>query len=176
MNREAFFREVRLSFGKLTASQVDGFNHILDEWERRKLVDPRWLANMLAQTWHETATKMQPIREMGGEAYLKSKPYYPFVGEGLVQVTWAANYKKFGATKPGELLTWPIALRALFDGMIKGMFTGRKLADYFDHNTNDPLHARRIINGMDKAELIRRHHVHFLHAIELASKPAAKAA
>jgi putative chitinase len=166
MNRDAFFREARLSFGKLNRSQRDGFGKILDEWERRKLTDIRWLANMLAQTWHETAGKMQPIRELGGEKYLRSKPYYPWVGEGLIQVTWERNARKFGATKPGELLTWSIALRALFDGMTKGMFTGKKLSDYFNDKTNDPLHARRIINGMDKAELIRRHHVHFLHALQ----------
>lgn len=28
--------------------------------------------------------------------YLKSKPYYPFYGRGLIQLTWGENYKKYG--------------------------------------------------------------------------------
>ena len=78
------------------------------------------------------------MREQGGETYLRGKPYYPWVGMGLVQVTWEANGKKFGAQSPADLLSWPVALRALFDGMLQGMFTGKKLPDYFNPSTNDP--------------------------------------
>lgn len=163
--RGLFFAAARKAFGPFTQSQVDGFTRILDEWELRRLSDPRWLANILAQTWHETACRMQPVREFGGEAYLRSKPYYPWVGEGLIQVTWEANHRKFGATRPGHLMTWPIALQALFDGMIGGMFTGRKLADYFNETRDDPLNARRIVNGTDRAALIRGYHRKFLDAL-----------
>jgi len=34
------------------------------------------------------------------------------------------------------------------------MFSGKKLADYFDEDTDDWVQARRIINGQDKANLI----------------------
>lgn len=175
MNRAAFFAAVRNDPfpGKLAQSQVDGLTQILDEWDRRELTDPRWLAYMLATVWWESAHTMQPIREMGSEAYLRSKPYYPWVGEGLVQVTWEVNARKFGATKPGDLLTWPIALVALFDGMIKGMFTGKKLADYFNANLGDSLKARRIINGLDHASDIRRIYVDFLTAITAANAAVA---
>ena len=50
---------------------------------------------------------------------------------GLVQVTWEANGKKFGAQSPADLLSLPVALRALFDGMLQGMFTGKKLLHDF---------------------------------------------
>lgn len=163
--RGLFFAAARESFGPFSQPQVDGFTRILDEWEKRQLADPRWLANMLAQSWHETGRRMQPVREGGGEAYLRSKPYYPWVGEGLIQVTWEANHRKFGADRPGQLMTWPLALQALFDGMIGGMFTGRKLADYFNDQRDDPLNARRIVNGKDRAVLIRRHHLNFLDAL-----------
>ena len=166
IDRETFFGGVRLHFGSLNETQVQGFEEILGEWENRELEDERWLAYMLATCWHETATKMQPIREMGSEAYLKRKPYYPWVGEGLVQVTWKRNAVKFGATKPGDLLNWPKALEALFDGMTKGMFTGRELGDYFSMRTDDPVHARRIINGMDKAVLIAGYHRNFMGALQ----------
>jgi hypothetical protein len=172
MNRTTFFAYARRApfGGKLSQAQVDGVNQILDEWARRGLSDTRWLAYILATAFHETAGKMQPIREMGGEAYLRKKPYYPWVGEGLVQVTWEANHRKFGATKPGQLLTWPIALKAIFDGMTKGMFTGKKLSDYFSATANDPVNARRIVNSTDKAKLIAGYHKNFLDAIEAAQE------
>ena len=170
MNRNVFFEYVRKApfGGRLTQSQVDGLTKILDEWEKRKLTDDRWLAYMLATTFWETAQTMQPIRERGGEKYLRSKRYYPWVGEGLVQVTWEENHRKFGATKPGQLMTWPIALKALFDGSIKGMYTGKKLSDYFNDKVDDPVGARRIINGTDKAKLISKFHENFLDSIKAA--------
>ena len=72
---------------------------------------------------------------------------------------------KFGATKPGDLLTWPIALRAIFDGMTKGMFTGKKLADYEQGAGFDYVGARRIVNGTDKAQLIAGYAVAFEAAL-----------
>lgn len=165
IDRGKFFDGVRDMFGGLKQSQVDGMNNVLDEWEKRQLTDLRWLAYMLATDKHETADTMQPVREYGGEKYLKSKPYYPWVGEGLVQVTWKANHLKFGATAPGQLLTWPICLGPLFDGMIKGMFTGKKLADYFHGDSADPVNARKIINGLDRAKLVATYYATFLKAL-----------
>lgn len=175
INRTTFFAYIRRApfGGSLKQSQVDGVTKILDEWDRRGLEDDRFLAYMLATTFHETGGKMQPVREGGGEKYLKSKKYYPWVGEGLVQVTWEINARKFGATKPGQLMTWPIALKALFDGSLKGMFTGKKLSDYFNESTDDPIGARRIINGTDKARLIASYHKNFIDALN-ASKDTNK--
>lgn len=167
MNRSEFFASVRNDFGALSQSQVEGYGNILDEAIRRK-VPLRQLAYILATAWHETAHTMQPIREMGGEAYLKSKKYYPWVGEGLVQVTWEANHRKFGATKPGQLMTWPIALRALFDGMLNGIFTGKKLSDYINPGKTDYVNARRIVNGTDRAALIAGHAQAYQKALEAA--------
>lgn len=171
-NRKTFFDAVRVKpFGRaFNAGQVDGMTRILDEWERRKLTDDRHLAYMLATTYWETAHTMQPIREMGGEAYLRKKKYYPWVGEGLVQVTWESNHRKYGATAPGQLMTWPIALKALFDGMARGDFTSKKLADFFHETKNDPVGARKIINGTDKAQEIAAIHTQFLAALQKAAK------
>ena len=154
MNERAFFDAVRVRpFGRLSETQVDGLKRIVAEAERRK-TPLRHLAYILATAFHETAHTMQPIREMGGEKYLRSKRYYPWVGEGLVQVTWKENHAKFGATQPGQMLTWPIALRAIFEGMTKGMFTGKALGDYITNSRADYVGARRIVNGTDRAELI----------------------
>ena len=43
----------------------------------------------------------------------------------------------------------------LFLGMMEGWFTGKKLATYFNTTTEDWLNARKIINGLDKADLIK---------------------
>jgi hypothetical protein len=157
MNREYFFNRVRQSVfgGRFTQSQVEGITKILDYRESNwpKMSDDE-LAYLLATVVHETAHKMQPIREMGGERYLRTKKYYPWVGEGIVQVTWEENARKFGAKKPGDLMTWPIALRAAFEGMVTGIFTGKKLSDYIRPGRVDFVNARRIINKTDRAKLV----------------------
>jgi len=170
IDRKLFFDRIRGSLGGgfIGSSQVDGFTRILDEWERRGLTDARWLGYMLATCWHETAKSMQPIKEFGGDSYLKSKPYYPFYGRGLVQCTWETNFAKFGCANPDDMLTWPFALRALFDGMNDGVFTGRKLSQYFNETVDDPFGARHIINGTDKAGLIAGYNAAFLAAIDAA--------
>lgn len=171
MNRADFFDHIRQSvFGsKMTQPQVEGVTKILDYRDSNwpKMSDEE-LAYVLATVTHETGHKMQPIREAGGERYLRSKKYYPWVGEGLVQVTWEVNAKKFGAKKPGDLLTWPVALRAAFEGMIKGVFTGKKLADYIGAGRANYVGARRIINGTDRAALV----AHYARAYLLAFKHA----
>ncbi|WP_395448700.1 hypothetical protein ACHMW7_28500 [Aminobacter sp. UC22_36] len=154
MDRSKFYAALRARssgvFGtSLSQSQVNGTEQILDEAQRRG-TPLRHLAYILSTAYHETAHTMQPIREMGGEKYLRSKRYYPWVGEGLVQVTWEENHRKFGATAPGQMMTWPIALRAIFDGMTKGMFTGKKLDDYIVGDRSDYVGARRIVNGTDR--------------------------
>ncbi len=179
IDRAKFFAGIRSGPfpGTLTPKQVEGVTKILDEWERRKLTDLRWLAYILATAKWETANTMQPVREMGGEAYLRSKRYYPWVGEGLVQTTWEVNHRKFGATAPGQMMGWPIALRAIYDGMIGGMFTGKKLGDYFNATKTDWVNARRIVNGTDKAAQIAEIAKQFYADLVAANMaPAASAA
>jgi hypothetical protein len=48
-----------------------------------------------------------------------------------------------------------IAYAIMSYGMRTGLFTNRKLSDYFNSKTEDPLNARRIINGTDRAESIK---------------------
>jgi putative chitinase len=176
INKEVFFSYVRRNpfGGRLTPQQVDGLSRILDYWEAHyRTRDIRWLAYCLATAYHETAHTMQPVREMGGEKYLRSKKYYPWVGEGLVQVTWEENHRKFGATKPGQLMTWEKALPALFEGMIHGKFTGHRLSQYFAGEKEDARGARQIVNGTDKAGLIKDYYTAFLGALRpsLAAEP-----
>lgn len=166
INRTLFFNGVRARFGALAQSQVDGFNAVMAEWERRRLTDLRWLAYILATTWWETARTMQPIREYGlgkGRAYGVSDPVtgQAYYGRGYVQLTWKANYSTLGMRlgvdlvhKPDLALDDRIAAQIMFEGMIDGLFTGKKLSTYFDGARIDWVGARRIINGTDKAQTI----------------------
>ncbi|MFK0273629.1 chitinase [Ensifer sp. NPDC090286] len=93
-------------------------------------------------------------------------------GRGLPQITGKENYEKFGLAKtPEKAAEMATAIRILFDGMIKGLFTGQKLTDYFNQVDNDPVGARRIIST-DKAKLIAGYYRSFLDALEAARSPA----
>lgn len=192
MNRQIFFNEIRSSLfsGRLTKSQVDGINFKLTAWEQSGLRDLRWLAYMLATSYHETARRMQPIEEYGkgkGRPYgqkLKHsrKPYtIPdklYYGRGDVQLTWYENYELMGRLLNIPLLEQPelalnpeISARIMIEGMTKGKsnrgdFTGVSLETYFNSTKNDPVNARRIINGLDKAELIAGYYYKFLEALK----------
>ncbi|ANK73723.1 hypothetical protein FA04_14505 [Ensifer adhaerens] len=56
---------------------------------------------------------------------------WTYRGRGLAQITGKTNYAKFGiAGNPDAAKDMATAVRILFDGMEKGLFTGRKLSDY----------------------------------------------
>lgn len=169
LDRDFFFDAVRRSLfrGRISVEQFFGLDAILAEADRRSL-EPRWTANILAQVYHETGAAMTPVHERDNAAgtYLRNKRYYPYFGRGLIQITWKRNYEKWGiAATPEAAMEWPKALEICFDGMINGKFTGRRLREYFSPTIDDPLHARRIVNGMDKAKLIAGYHEDFLHAL-----------
>lgn len=166
IDRAKFFTTVRMTLfdNKLTQSQVDGMNAVLDEWESRMPDgDLRWLAYMLATDKWETAHTMQPIEEYGhgaGHQYGQPDPEtgQTYYGRGYVQLTWKANYKKMGDVLGVDLVNNPalaldpkIAAAIMFEGMEHGMFTGVGLPRYFKGPLEDWVNARRIINGLDHA-------------------------
>lgn len=192
IDRATFYDIVRrkLYGGTLTQPQVDGINAVLDEWEKRRLTDLRWLAYMLATDKHETNATMQAVRE----AYWLSEEwrkahlrYWPFYGRGLVQLTWEENYRKMSAVvgvdlvaNPDAALELPHAVQIMFEGMLRadtgvGDFTGHSLEMYFNDAKDDPVGARRIINGTDKARLITGYHYDFLAALKAAETTRAAA-
>lgn len=93
-------------------------------------------------------------------------------GRGYVMLTWKSNYARAdaklaeaGLIKPGELLANPdlamrpdIAAFIMVRGMAEGWFSGKKLSDYLPARgvatRAQYVQARRIINILDKAELI----------------------
>lgn len=172
-DRAKFFGIVRGSIfgGHLDQGQVDGMTRILDYWANKypQLRLPE-IAYILATIFHETGGAMQPVTENGSTAYLRSKPYWPYIGRGLVQITWVANYRRFGVNKPEDALLWPVALDIAFRGMIGGLFTGKGLRDYFGPDKQDFVGARWIINKQDKAKKIAGYATAFLLALQESLK------
>lgn len=107
-----------------------------------------------------------------------------FAGRGYVQLTGRSNYRRATAElrkrgyltagqdltlAPDMAMTPDIAAAIMFLGMAEGWFTGRKLSDYFGAaRVGDPFNARRIINGVDKADAIKGYHTAFRAALKAA--------
>lgn len=186
--------------GRLTQLQVDGCEALLAAWAADGDDDDRKLANVLAQVFHETGGRMVPVRETfatsdaqairrlaaawrAGQLPQVRVPYWTdgWFGRGPIQVTHKRNYVKMGAAlgidlvaKPGLLLDPVIGARSAVVGMMQGLFTGRRLSDYFSPSKSDPAGARHIVNGTDKASLIAGYHANFLDAIKAARVEAQK--
>ena len=184
MSRTAFFDAVRAApfDGRLSQDQVDGTEAILHGWQFLfPNGDPRWLAYALATAFHETDHTMQPVREYGlgkGRPYGVADPVtgHCFYGRGLIQLTWKVNYRKASALVDVDLVNEPdaalepdTAVAILLLGMARGLFTGRKLGDYFNATINDPMRARRIVNGMDRAAIIAGYYRAFDAALRTAA-------
>jgi len=184
-DRDTYFNSVRdnLFEGALSQQQVDGQSVILAVWEYQAggtpMDDVRWLAYMLATTYHETATRMWPVTEYGSQEYLQGKSYWPYIGRGYVQLTWEENYRNASSAlslvddrdlveHPEVALDSLISARVMFRGMAEGWFTSRKLGQYFNEDEEDPINARQIINGNDKDELVASYYEKFLSALEEA--------
>ncbi len=184
MNLEVFFDSVRASVfdGGMSRPQVAGMNVLLSVWqEDYSANDPRWLAYCLGTTFHETAATMQPIEEYGSDARAnrlygiegnnpkrarrmgntKRGDGARYKGRGFVQLTWKNNYRRAGRVFGVDLVKDPdramepeLAAHVLYQGCIEGWFTTQTLADHIHGDTTDYFHARKIVNGMNKARLI----------------------
>ena len=144
-NRQIYFDAVRQAPfpGSLKGSQVDAMVAFLRSWEELPFEDMRWLAYMLATTFHETSSTMQPIEEYSkgkGAKYGEPHPTTGLVyfGRGWPQLTWYENYVKAqeqinsrgllsGRTvdivnHPEEMLDYEPSGAVLFYGSIEGWF------------------------------------------------------
>ena len=171
--------------GRISQRQVEGIKNIIQAWEDHAEKDNNKLAYVLATAFHETAATMQPVREGLAKSdssaqkilakYRYSQPdqvskgkntlpktgkaYY---GRGYVQITWADNYLRLGTRlgvplheNPELALDPQISAKILVIGMLEGLFTTKKLSQYFSVKTENPEGARAIVNGKDKAALMK---------------------
>lgn len=163
MNVDNLFGAIRVLAHSLTQIQVDSVNAILEACSKYGIIDSRQIAYILATAYHEA--RLKPIEEVGkGAGYAYGKPIngHIYYGRGFCQITWLANYKEFADLLKVDLVNHPelalqpdYAAEIIVQGMKGGLFTGVSLRRYFSDTANDPLNARKIINGLDKSELIK---------------------
>ncbi|MBB5765723.1 glycoside hydrolase family 19 protein [Methylorubrum rhodesianum] len=151
LDRAKFFDAIRPLFakGRLSQSQVDGLNRLLDAFFAYALIlDRRHLAYILVTSFHETGQRMQPVREgfAASDAAARkavaalfakgkiSRNYalpnargLSFYGRGDVQLTHEANYVAMGkllgvdlAGDPDRALDPAISARILIEGVTRG--------------------------------------------------------
>lgn len=85
-----------------------------------------------------------------------------YYGRGYSQLTWQKNYAKFSpivgidlVKSPDEVLKPKIGAKILVIGMYKGLFSGKKLRDYFNDAAVPKWNgARRIVNGTFQAQRV----------------------
>ena len=137
---------------------------VIDECKKQGVTDKAQIAYILATMEWETAHTFRPVEEafwLSDEWRYKHLRYAPYWGRAYVQITWEANYERFGRLLGVDLLKHPdlalyppYAAFILVYGMKYGSFTGKRLADYIYNGHNDFVGARKIINGTDKAHTI----------------------
>jgi predicted chitinase len=101
----------------------------------------------------QRATQMENTQQGDG---------YKYRGRGYVQLTWKVNYRKCGEHLGVDLVNDPdlalqpgVASGCMIYGMFNGIFTGRKIKNYVDSAQKDYFNARRVINGVDCAGIIK---------------------
>lgn len=200
-DRKTFFNGIRgpIFHGNMDDGQVAGCEAILAEAERRQIASIPTVAYILATPWWETTQTMQPVREEGGPVYFKrmydidgARPAvarelgndHPgdgvlFRGRGLAQITGRGLYARFSKIIGADLVANPdlalqldVAVKILFEGMLGGLFTGKKVADYIHGPVCDFVNARRVVNGTDKAQIIAAAAKKFNAALVAASQVA----
>ncbi len=168
---DKFFASIRPLFGTMTNSQVEGIEAKLAAFAAA--ASPlAYVAYGLATSFHETGQKMQPVPEIGrgrGKAYGKPGKHGGQVayGRGDVQLTWDYNYDRADAelglkgaltSNYDRAMETEISAQIMVLGMTEGWFTGRCFASYLPAKGNATVgqftSARRIINGIDRAEKV----------------------
>lgn len=85
-----------------------------------------------------------------------------FKGRGYVQLTGRRNYAKYAEITgiklvglPIILMNWPaLSVFVIVDGMMRGVYTGRRLDEFVNDAKKDFFNARQVINGHDRAQKI----------------------
>ena len=189
MNTQKLFDNIRAIEidKKLSQPQVDSINAVLSSCAKHGVTDIHQIGYILATAYHES--RLKPVEENGkgkgydygkkldiGSGVGKRVPYATpnvlYYGRGLVQITWLSNYRYFGKILGIDLVNHPelalqtsIAADIAVLGMKNGIFTGKKLSNYFTGVTNDSINARRIVNGLDCAGLISAYYSHIIEGI-----------
>jgi hypothetical protein len=167
MRNDIWIGAAEEAWQKLGSVQRDSVEQILRAFREYGDGDYRKLVYILATAWHES--KLKPVRERragSSQTWLRQLQdrYWPsgYYGRGFVQLTWKSNYQKMSSFLGIDLVGSPdlaleprYAADILVYGMINGEFTRRALSRYINLVQTDYYNARRVVNGTDRAGLIR---------------------
>jgi predicted chitinase len=142
---------------------------IIQVCRQHGITDKSQIAYVLASAHHESGLGRLMVERASGKAYEGRRdlgnltpgdgPRYK--GRGYVQITGRRNYTRYARLLGVDLVGQPtraavpaIAAQILAHGMRHGTFTGRRLAGFGADGSYDFVNARRIVNGLDRAQLI----------------------
>lgn len=183
IDRDKFFSNLKQTFGALRQSQEDGINFLLGkiEIDQEPTLDNHsvWVkqaAYTLATIKHEVANTYQPITEYSNTTCRRYNGGCSYKGRGYVQLTHRYNYEKLSPIVGVNLVAYPlkalepeISYRVTSYGMHHGVFTGRKLGRYINDTKTDYWNSRRVVNGTDKATLIKGYATKFQRILEAST-------
>ncbi len=97
-----------------------------------------------------------------------------FKGRGYVQLTGRGNYKRYTdltgielVKLPIILMNWPaLSVFVILDGMMRGVYTGRRLNEFVNGTKQDFFNARQVVNGHDRAQKIADQANDWLHRLD----------
>lgn len=160
-----FLDSLNKSFGPLNEAQAKSIAQIVLSFLNYGDRDLRKLAYILATAYHES--KLLLVKEKRGtpgtDLYNRQENYWNtgFFGRGFVQLTHERNYKKLGEFLGVDLVKNPdlaldrvVSADVLVAGMTNGLFTGVALSRFIYGTFVDYYNARKVVNGIDRADLI----------------------
>jgi peptidoglycan hydrolase-like protein with peptidoglycan-binding domain/predicted chitinase len=133
------------------------------------VTDTNQIAYILATVEHESMLGQWTEEFASGQAYewrsdLGNNQWGDgprFKGRGYIQITGRDNYKRWSQLLGVDLIREPhrasepdLAAEIAVRGMRDGSFTGHRLDDHINEDKQDFYNARRIVNGLDRAEHI----------------------
>lgn len=160
-----FLDSIAKTFNAINTAQSQSIAQIIQSFWIYGDRDYRKLTYILATAYHES--KLLLVKEKrgapGSALYQKQEQYWNtgYYGRGFVQLTHKENYEKIGKILKIDLVGNPdlaldrrYAADIIVIGMMQGIFTGLALSRYITLQGDDFYNARKVVNGLDRADLI----------------------
>lgn len=170
-NEKAFYDTARLTLfgGKLSQVQFSRLSVLLETAASYDDVTPARLAYILATAHWETDRFNAMEEYASGAAYegrsdlgnVHSGDGVRFKGRGFPHLTGRRNYEWGSVTSGYDLVADPslasdpsVSARLLVIGQMTGHFTGVGLGKFINDHRADFINARKVHNGLDRAETV----------------------